>query len=134
MAVIISDASVLIDLAKAQLLELVLRLPYEFVVPDVMFADEVIELECYNRDTLSKLDLNQGTLDGDSINRVLGYSSRYVSLSTSESFALVLAETKPDSILLSSNQAFRRIARRHGIEAHSSLWAIDQVHQHTGAS
>ena len=39
----ISDSSVLIDLAKAKLIESTLALPYEFVIPDVIFADELID-------------------------------------------------------------------------------------------
>jgi len=40
--VIVSDRSVLIDVAKARLIESALALPYEFVVPDVMLADELV--------------------------------------------------------------------------------------------
>lgn len=43
MRVVISDSSVLIDLAKAKLIESTLALPYEFVIPDVIFADELID-------------------------------------------------------------------------------------------
>ena len=49
MLVIVSDSSVLIDLAKARLIESALALPYEFLVPDVMFADELLDLGSYTR-------------------------------------------------------------------------------------
>ena len=52
MLVIVSDSSVLIDLAKARLIESALGLPYEFVVPDVMFADELLDLGSYTREDL----------------------------------------------------------------------------------
>lgn len=42
MRIIINDSSALIDLAKTWLLESLLRLPYRFVIPDVLYADELI--------------------------------------------------------------------------------------------
>lgn len=130
MRVIISDAPVLIDLAKAQLIEPALRLPYEFVIPDVMVADELVEFGCLDRDTLSKLGLKQGMLDGDGVSQALRYFARDVSMSTNECFALVLAETTPGAILLTGNQACRTIAEQHQIAMHGVLWLIDQIHKY----
>lgn len=49
MRIIINDSSALIDLAKTRLLECLLRLPYRFVIPDVLYADELITLHHYRR-------------------------------------------------------------------------------------
>ncbi len=41
MPVLVSDTSVLIDLERAQLLEDMFRLPFEFAVPDLLYAREL---------------------------------------------------------------------------------------------
>ena len=40
--VVISDSSCRIDLRKASLLEAFLRLPYELLIPDTLFEDELL--------------------------------------------------------------------------------------------
>lgn len=55
MRVIVSDSSALIDLAKAELIEAAFSLPFEFQVPDVLLADELIDLGPY---TVNELDLS----------------------------------------------------------------------------
>ncbi|HPE71682.1 MAG TPA: hypothetical protein PK018_05845 [Candidatus Competibacter sp.] len=52
MQIIINDSSALIDLAKTRLLENLLQLPYRFVIPDVLYADELITLRYYHREQL----------------------------------------------------------------------------------
>jgi len=39
--ILVSDTSVLIDLERAQLLEGIFRLPFEFAVPDLLFEREL---------------------------------------------------------------------------------------------
>ena len=54
MSVIIIDTSALIDLAKAGIIEEALSLTHEFLIPDVIFEDELISLEGYGKETLLK--------------------------------------------------------------------------------
>jgi len=42
MRIIISDSSALIDLRKGEILELFLRLPFEFVIPDALLESELL--------------------------------------------------------------------------------------------
>lgn len=42
MQVLISDANVLIDMEAGWLLELMFKLPFEFKVSDMLFADELL--------------------------------------------------------------------------------------------
>ena len=44
MLVIVSDNSVHINLEKTRLIESALALPFEFVMRDVMYADELLDL------------------------------------------------------------------------------------------
>ncbi len=48
MLVVVSDSSVIIDLAKMCLIESAFRLPYEFLIPDVRFEDELLDLATYS--------------------------------------------------------------------------------------
>ena len=41
--IVVSDASCLIDLRKASLLEAFLRLPYECLIPDTLFDEELLK-------------------------------------------------------------------------------------------
>lgn len=60
MRIVINDSSALIDLAKTRLLENLLRLPCRFVIPDVLYADELITLHHYRREQLVPGDVISG--------------------------------------------------------------------------
>lgn len=60
MRIIINDSSALIDLAKTRLLECLLQLPYRFVIPDVLYADELITLRHYRREELLDMGFVRG--------------------------------------------------------------------------
>jgi predicted nucleic acid-binding protein len=130
--VIVSDSSVLIDLAKAQLIEHAFALPYEFVVPDAMFADELLDLGSYTRKALLKAGLPLGRLDGDGVAVAFGYAQRYLALSSNDAFALALAKVK-GSVLLAGDGALRRAAADENVEVHGHLWLADEMESQTVA-
>ena len=78
MQVTVSDSSVLIDLAKARLVESAFTLPYEFTVPDVMFAEELLNLGHYTRHDLLNAGLEVRGFEGEDVDVALGYVRRYV--------------------------------------------------------
>jgi hypothetical protein len=43
MRIIVSDTSCIIDLGKGRLIRATLKLPYSFVMPDVLFENELID-------------------------------------------------------------------------------------------
>ena len=43
MRIVVSDSSCLIDLRKASLLGVFLRLPYEFLIPNTLFEEELLK-------------------------------------------------------------------------------------------
>ena len=51
MRIIVSDSSCLIDLRKASLLQTFLRLPYDILIPNTLFEEELLkfttEEKCY---------------------------------------------------------------------------------------
>lgn len=126
MLVIVSDSSVLIDLAKARLIESALALPYEFVVPDVMFADELLDLGSYTRDDLLEVGLKVGGLDSHGVAVAFRYAERYLALSNNDAFALTLAKTG-GSVLLAGDGALRKAAAEENVEVHGHLWLSDEM-------
>ena len=127
MRIIINDSSALIDLAKTRLLENLLQRPYRFVIPDVLYADELITLHHYRREQLLDIGFVLGELDGPQVGKASAYSQQYPQLSLNDCFALVMAETTADAVLLTGDQRLRRVAERHRVETHGILWLLDQL-------
>jgi len=129
MRIIINDSSALIDLAKTRLLECLLQLPYRFVIPDVLYADELINLRHYQREQLLDIGFVLGELDGVQVGKASAYSQQYPQLSLNDCFALVMAETTPDAVLLTGDQRLRRVAEQQGVAVHGILWILDQAYE-----
>ena len=100
MRVIVSDSSIIIDLAKGELIEPALALPFEFVIPDALFENELINLGRYRRDDLPDLGLNIQELSPDELSRAIGYRSHYRALTTEDCFALTIAKATQDAMLV----------------------------------
>ena len=134
MRIVINDSSALIDLAKVRLIESLLRLPYEFVIPDVIYTDELLRLKHYRREELLDLGFVIGALDGPRAKMAFDYSRRYSAPSLNDCFALVHAETHDNAILLTGDGNLRKVAQNHAIEVHGILWACDLMEHHQTAT
>jgi predicted nucleic acid-binding protein len=131
MKVIVSDTSVIIDLCKVQLIEPAFSLPYEFVVPDVMFADEFLDLGDYERDDLLASGLSVSVLSGEAVALAVEYGATFrKSLSTNDQFALALAKSTEYSILLTGDKRLRNAAASKEVEVRGLLWICDQMEKH----
>lgn len=119
----------MIDLAKTRLLECLLQLPYRFVIPDVLYADEIITLRHYHREQLLDIGFELGKLDGPQVGKVSAYNQQYPALSLNDCFALVMAETTPDAVLLTGDQRLRRVAEQQSVAVHGILWILDQAYE-----
>ena len=60
MRIIVSDSSCIIDLGKSSLIRTVLQLPYTFVMPDVLFEDELLNFGPVGKDGLRGVRLAGG--------------------------------------------------------------------------
>ena len=127
MQVIVSDSSVIIDLAKAGLIEAAFSLPYEFVIPDVMFADELLDLAGYKPRDLLRAGLKTAVLDGDGVTLAFQYAAEHHGLSTNDCFAMALAATINDAILLTGDGLLRMVAPVETVEVRGLLWLCDQM-------
>lgn len=125
--IVVSDSSVVMDLAKGRLIEATLALPYEFMIPDVMLAQELLDLGAYTAVDLLRLGFKLGELDGDGVGRALGhYQNHHKDLSLNDCFALTLAEQNV-CILMTGDASLRAIAAKVGLEVHGLLWVAEQI-------
>ncbi|ABK43875.1 conserved hypothetical protein [Magnetococcus marinus MC-1] len=124
--ILVSDSSVLIEFSKRGLLEEMFRLPFDFVVPDLLFEEELIDLGQYSRDDLLQFGLGIEALDPIGVTTALSYQSRRSRLSLVDCFALALASGKKYT-LLTGDKPMRTFAETEGIEVHGTLWLMDHL-------
>jgi hypothetical protein len=139
MAILISDTSVLIDLERAGLLEFMFLLPFEFAVPDLLYERELVgEMG----QTLVRLGLRVEPLTSAEVRRATEVNRAHARLSTPDTFAFVLAQTRGWG-LLTGDGVLRELATAERLEMHGVLWVIDQFadgghvqfeHLHSGLS
>lgn len=130
MRIVVSDSSCLIDLRKARLLESFLRLPYEALIPNTLFEDELLKFTAAQKRTLVEGGLNVIDLPGQSVLRARQVLRDSPRLSVNDGMAFALAESLQGSILLTGDGLLRSVATRHAIEVHGILWIVKELHLH----
>lgn len=123
MKILVSDASVLIDLERGTLLAACFRLPFAFAVPDLLYERE---LRNYGGEALLALGLRVEELDGDGVALALQYRRAHPPLSLADCFALTLAKIN-SWMLLSGDGGLRDLAAAEGIECRGVLWLLDRM-------
>ena len=69
MRIVVSDSSCLIDVRKASLLEVFLRLPYEFLIPNTLFEEELLKFTDEEKAILLRGGLQVVDLPGSRVER-----------------------------------------------------------------
>ena len=128
MRIVVSDSSCLIDLRKASLLDAFLHLPYEIVIPNTLFDDELLKFSAAQKRTLLRGGLKVLDLPSEGVLRAQHIAQTFPQISIHDSFAFALAEAHPGCILLTGDGALRALATNHQIEVHGMLWLIDELH------
>lgn len=123
MAVLVSDTSVIIDLERAGLLDEMFLLPFEFAVPDLLYARE---LEGDLGDKLIALGLRVEELTAAELRRATSVNRQHVKLSVPDTFAFALAESRTWT-LLTGDGTLRELAATEQITMHGVLWLFDQL-------
>lgn len=129
MRVLVSDASILIELAKWSLLEALFELPFEFAVPDALFENELIDLGDVDRDRLMVLGLRVESLDAEGMARAVAYQTAKPKLTLHDCLAVTLAVIN-DWPLLTGDRRMRALADEEDVEVHGVLWVIDRFAEH----
>jgi predicted nucleic acid-binding protein len=128
MRIVVSDSSCLIDLRKVSMLDLLLRLPYEFLIPNTVFEEELLKFTPAQKKALIRGGLKVVDLPGERVLRAQAIVRELPRLSVHDGFAFALAESQPHSILLSGDDHLRSLAEKHAMEVHGVLWVLDQLH------
>lgn len=127
MRIIISDSSCLIDLRKASLLAAFLRLPFEILIPNTLFEDELLSFTADEKRTLIRDGLRVVDLPGAQVSRARDVIRSRPRLSIHDGFAYALAEAHAGCILLTGDSELRSLAESSRIEVHGVLWVCDQL-------
>ncbi|MXW40078.1 MAG: PIN domain-containing protein [Synechococcus sp. SB0668_bin_15] len=126
MQVLVSDSSVLIEIAKREVLDRMFTLDFQFTVPDILFEEELIDLGRYSRQDLLDFGLSVGSLEPEGVATAVAYQDRRRALSMVDCFALALAR-RHGYTLLSEDRRMRACAAEEGILHHGVLWVVDQM-------
>jgi hypothetical protein len=126
----VSDTSVLIELERASLLELAFALPYEFIVPDLLYKRE---LRAEGGPALINLGLTIAELDPAEVGQAQEYQRLAPSISLPDAFALVLAKARAEA-LLTGDQNLRRLAEAEAVTCRGVLWVLDRMLEEKVAS
>jgi len=124
MLLIISDASVLIDIEHGNLTSAMFGLPWQFAVPDILFAEELAE----QHGRLLQLGLISKTMDGNQVNEAYKLRQEYVQTSVNDLLALILAKHE-NCQLLTGDKALRKVAAKLNVEVHGTIWLVNQMVQ-----
>jgi predicted nucleic acid-binding protein len=130
MRIVVSDSSCLIDLRKASLLDAFLRLPYEILIPNTLFDDELLKFTAVEKRSLLRNGLKVVDVPGTGVLRAREIIQKTPRLSINDGFAFVVAEDRAGCILVTGDRLLRSVATDHGIEVHGVLWIIDELHGH----
>ncbi|MRS20404.1 DUF3368 domain-containing protein [Enterobacteriaceae bacterium RIT692] len=126
MIILISDANIIIDMEEGGLLEQLFQLPYQFVVPDLLYFDE---LEMHHSNLLDK-GLVLRELTSTSMLYAMNLIERVRGPSRNDCFALALAKQELCP-LLTGDRALSKVARTEDVEVRGTLWAVEEmiIHQ-----
>jgi predicted nucleic acid-binding protein len=131
MRIIISDSSCLIDLHKGGLLQAVFSLPFQFVIPQPLFKEELLSIPQEEKDAMVALGMQVIVLPGEQVSQAQTYFNENRRLKLNDCFALVLAEETDEAILFTGDNPLRRLADSKDIETHGILWGIDMIEEHS---
>ncbi len=129
MRIIVSDSSCLIDLRKALLLDAFLGLPFEILIPNALFEDELLKFTPAQKKGLLRDGLKVIDIPGPGVLRAREIVMANRQLSIHDGLAYVLAESNKGCILLTGDGRLRTLAAANGMSVHGVLWVIDEIHK-----
>ena len=125
MLLLISDASVLIDVECAELTSAMFSLPWQFAVPDILFAEELAS----RHNHLLKFGLISKTMNGELVAEAFNLRQKYNKTSVNDLLALTLAKHE-NCQLLTGDKALKQVAQHFEVEVHGTIWLVQQMIQH----
>lgn len=126
--VVVNDASCLIDLKKGELLHVLLRLPYHFIVPLPIREEELLDFTAQEWRMLEDSGLVTYDLPSEEVGQVFALKREHSRLSANDCFALVTTTCQENGILLTGDNLLRKVAAARAVRVHGVLWIIDELH------
>jgi hypothetical protein len=123
MRILVSDTSVLIDLERGQFLDSCFRLPFEFAVPDLLYARE---LSAYGGPALVACGLRIEELTSEEVSAAQQVRSVRPKLSLPDAFAYSLASARGWTLLTGDGE-LRALALAEQMPFFGVLWVLDQL-------
>ncbi len=111
------------------MLDVFLRLPYEFLIPNTLFEEELLKFTDAQKRMLLQGGLKIVDLPGERVLRAQQVIRQVPQLSVHDGLAFALAESHPGCVLLSGDRELRKLASEHEIEVHGILWILDEIHR-----
>lgn len=125
--VVVNDASCLIDLRKARLLHLLVRLPYHLLIPLPVRASELLDFTPQEWALLDDGGMETFDLPPVRVAEAIAVKTLHPKLSANDCFCLVTARCHQDAILLTGDSLLRRVAGLDGRRVHGVLWVVDEL-------
>lgn len=122
MQLLISDSNVLIDLIVVNQIENMFKLPYSFIVPDILYDQELKR----DHNNLLAIGLGVKALSSESIIYSMELMSKYEKPGRNDLFALSLAKQE-SCPLITGDQDLRTAAEKEAVILHGTIWIIDQL-------
>src|SRR5690348_1065738 len=123
MEVLISDTSVLIDLERAELSDLLFAIGHRVVVPDLLYAQE---LEAWGGEMWLQRGLEVTALDEHETALAQQHALESRAISLTDAFGLAVAQSR-GWILLAGDRALRDRAAACTVRCHGFLWVAQQM-------
>ncbi|HDQ99128.1 MAG TPA: type II toxin-antitoxin system VapC family toxin [candidate division WOR-3 bacterium] len=117
------DANVLIDLRDGRILDRLGRLPEQFIVADIVVADDIDEPD---EAVLTGVGIGILPLSGDAVQEVVAVTGSCRGISVADAASLVLAE-QVGCTLLTGDKLLRGLALSRGVKVHGTLWLLDRM-------
>jgi hypothetical protein len=123
MRILVSDTSVLIDLERGAFLDSCFNLPFEFAVPDLLYARELAE---FGGPALVARGLRVVELTGDEVAAAQTARNARPKLSLPDAFAYALALARGWTLLTGDGE-LRALAQARQVPFFGVLWLLDQL-------
>lgn len=122
MAILVSDANIVIDLEVSGALRELFQLADSIATPDVLFEEEL----SHHHPELLDYGLRVVPLSDTAVAYVEEVRARHVAPSTNDFFALALARFQSWP-LLTGDSKLRQVAEIEGVEVHGTIWLIERM-------
>ncbi len=132
--IVVNDASCLLDLRKGRLLYAMLGLPFRFLVPFAVRAEELLEFTPQEWQMLEDGGMEVYDLPPDAMEEAIAVKAAYPALSPKDAMCLVATRRHPGAVLLTGDGNLRRRAEAETLNVHGVLWLADQLHAANAAS